>query len=182
MEGELESSTALASFLGWQLTVMGVVALFTTSILTSRVVRRYGLRLGLLAMPAVVTLSIVLLAVGGTLGLSTSFLFWTATAARTLNIALGFSLSQAMGSLLFQPLQGHVRGAAQTISEGIIQPLAIGLAGVILLILNTTLGSECSRPGLCLHRCGDSMVLVHLCACAPVSTGHERGAEEKSPG
>ena len=85
---------------------------------------------------------ILLLAFGGSAGWSTGFLFWTATAARTLNIALGFSLSQAMGSLLFQPLQGQVRGAAQTISEGIVQPLAIGLAGVILLIFNTTLGLD----------------------------------------
>ncbi len=43
-----------------------------------------------------------------------------------------------MGSLLFQPLQGALRAAAQTISEGIVQPLAIGLAGVILLVFNTT--------------------------------------------
>ena len=142
VEGELESSAALAGFLGWQLAVMGVIALFTTSVLTSRVARRYGLRLGLLVMPAVVTAAILLLAVGGSLGWGTGFLFWTATVARTLNIALGFSLSQAMGSLLFQPLQGALRGAAQTISEGIVQPLAIGLAGVILLVFNTTLGLD----------------------------------------
>ena len=138
VEGELKSSGALVSFLGWQLAVMGVIALFTTSIVTSRVARRYGLRLGLLVMPAVVTVAILLLALGGSLGWSTSFLFWTATIARTLNIAIGFSLSQAMGSLLFQPLQGSLRAAAQTISEGIVQPVAIGLAGVVLLVFNTT--------------------------------------------
>lgn len=142
VEGQFESSAALAGFLGWQLAVMGVIALFTTSVLTSRVARRYGLRLGLLVMPIVVTFSIALLAFGGRAGWSTGFLFWTATTARTLNIALGFSLSQAMGSLLFQPLQGQLRSAAQTISEGIVQPLAIGLAGVILLIFNTTLGLD----------------------------------------
>jgi AAA family ATP:ADP antiporter len=142
VEGRLESSAALASFLGWQLAVMGVIALFTTLVLTSRVARRYGLRLGLLVMPVIVTLAILLLAVGGALGWGDGFLFWTAAVARTLNVALGFSLSLAMGSLLFQPLQGHLRGAAQTIAEGIIQPLAIGAAGVILLVFNTTLGLD----------------------------------------
>lgn len=139
VEGQLPSSAALATFLGRQLAVMGVLALITTSVLTSRVAHRYGLRLGLLVMPAVVTVSIVLLAVGGTLGWSSSFMFWTATIARTLNVALGFSISQAMGSLLFQPLLGQLRGATQTIAEGIMQPLAIGVSGVILLVFSTTL-------------------------------------------
>lgn len=139
VEQRLESSGALASFLGWQLAVMGVIALFTSSILTGRVVRSYGLRLGLIAMPVAVTLVVLLLALGGALGWSVGFLFWTATIARTLNISLGFSLSLAVGSLLFQPLVGDLRSAAHTIAESIMQPIAIGLAGIILLLFNTIL-------------------------------------------
>ncbi|MFH1185247.1 MAG: cyclic nucleotide-binding domain-containing protein [Chloroflexota bacterium] len=139
VEGQLSSSTTLATFLGWQLAVMGVIALLTTSVLTSRVAHRYGLRLGLLAMPVVVGATILLLALGGALGWSSAFLFWTATIARTLNVALGFSISQAMGTLLFQPMLGSLRSTTQTIAEGIMQPLAIGLAGIILLVFNTTL-------------------------------------------
>jgi AAA family ATP:ADP antiporter len=136
---EFPSGTELASFIARQLSVMGVIAIITSMFLTSRIVRRYGLRTGLLAMPLVVTLSILLLAVGGSLGWTAPTLFWIATVAKTFNVALGFSISQVTGSLLFQPLFGRQRNAAQTISEGIVQPVAMGLAGVILLLFNTIL-------------------------------------------
>ncbi len=136
---EFPSGTQLASFIARQLSVMGVIAIITTMFLTSRIVRRYGLRAGLLAMPVVVTVAILLLAVGGPLGWSNAALFWIATAAKTLNVALGFSISQVTGSLLFQPLFGRQRSAAQTISEGMVQPVAMGLAGVLLLLFNTVL-------------------------------------------
>lgn len=141
-EQQITSGAGMATFLGWQLAVMGAIALFTTSILTSRVAHRYGLRIGLLVMPVVVTGAMLLLVIGGSLGWSRLFLFWVATIARTLNIALGFSISQAMGSLLFQPLLGNQRATAQTVAEGIMQPLAIGLAGAILLLFNTLLNFD----------------------------------------
>jgi len=136
---EFPSGTELAAFIARQLSVMGVIAIITSMFLTSRVVRRYGLRAGLLAMPMVVTGSILALAVGGSLGWSIPALFWIATVAKTLNVALGFSISQVTGSLLFQPLFGRQRSAAQTISEGIVQPVAMGVAGVTLLLFNTIL-------------------------------------------
>jgi AAA family ATP:ADP antiporter len=136
---EFPDATVLASFIGGQLSVMGVIAIITTLFVTSRVASRYGLRVGLLIMPVVVTASILVLAVGGSLGWTNDTLFWIATVAKTLNVALGFSLSQVMGSLLFQPLPGSQRGATQTVSEGIMQPVAFGLAGLILLVFNTSL-------------------------------------------
>jgi HEAT repeat protein/ATP/ADP translocase len=136
---QLPGAADLATFLGRQLSVMGVIAIITTSFITSRVASRYGLLFGLLAMPVVVVAAILLLALGGTLGWGAAALFWIAAAAKTLNVALGFSISQSMGTLLFQPLSGAQRSSTQTIAEGIIQPVAIGLAGLILLVLNTVL-------------------------------------------
>lgn len=136
---EFQSGAALAAFIARQLSVMGVIAIITTLFLTSRVIGRYGLRAGLMAMPVVVTASILLLAIGGPLGWSAAALFWIATVAKTLNVALGFSISLVAGSLLFQPLFGRQRAATQTVSEGIVQPVAMGLGGVLLLIFNTLL-------------------------------------------
>lgn len=136
---EFPSGTDLASFIARQLSVMGIIAIITTLFLTSRIVRRYGLRAGLLAMPLIVSAAVLLLAVGGPLGWSAAALFWIATIAKTLNVALGFSISQVTGSLLFQPVFGHQRSTAQTISEGIVQPVAMGLAGLILLVFSTIL-------------------------------------------
>jgi AAA family ATP:ADP antiporter len=136
---QITSDTQLAAFLGRQLSVMGVIALVATAFLTSYVARKYGLLVGLLAMPVVVVACILLLALGGTLGWAEITLFWIATAAKTLNVALGFSISQAMGLLLYQPLLGNQRNTTQTIAEGIIQPVAVGLAGLVLLLFNTAL-------------------------------------------
>ncbi len=136
---QLPSGKELATFLGWQLAVMGVIAIVTASFLTSRIVSRYGLLAGLLVMPVAAVASITLLAVAGTLGWSAAALFWIATAAKTLNVALGFSISQATGGLLFQPLLGTQRSSTQTVAEGIIQPMAFGVAGIILLVSDTAL-------------------------------------------
>ena len=83
-----------------------------------------------------------------------------------------------MGSLLFQPLQGQLRGAAQTISEGIMQPLAIGVAGVILLVFKYDPGPGCGGPCIRVPGCGRSVVLVHFCADSQLSSGDERCAQE----
>lgn len=136
---EFTSAAQLASFLGRQLAVMGVIAIITTSLLTSRIVGRYGLRAGLLAMPLIVTACAALLVIGGALRWSAVSLFWIATVGKTLNVALGFSLSLAAGTLLYQPLLGDQRNATQTISEGIVQPVAFGVAGLLLLLFNTML-------------------------------------------
>ncbi|MFN2119478.1 MAG: HEAT repeat domain-containing protein [Anaerolineales bacterium] len=136
---QITSDTELAAFLGRQLSAMGVIALVATAFLTSYVARKYGLLVGLLAMPVVVVACILVLALGGSLGWAGITLFWIATAAKTFNVALGFSISQAMGLLLYQPLLGNQRNVTQTIAEGIIQPVAIGVAGLVLLLFNTAL-------------------------------------------
>lgn len=129
----------LAAFISRQISVVGVIAILASTFLTGRIIRQFGLRIGLLAMPAVVTACTVLLAAAGWLGAPLPALFWLATIAKTLNLALGFSLSLASSTLLYQPILGSARNRTQTIAEGIVQPLAIGVAGLLLLLFNTTL-------------------------------------------
>ena len=118
---------------------MGLIAIVTTLFLTGRIVARFGLKAGLLTMPLLVTVLMIVLALGGALGMSDVQLFWIAAVAKTVNVALGFSLSQATGILLYQPLLGHQRHRTETIAEGIMQPLAFGVAGLLLLPFATTL-------------------------------------------
>ena len=129
----------LAAFLGKQISVIGIIALITTTLITGRLVRRFGVRIALLVMPVIVLFFTLLLVAGGLLQAPTPALFWMATAAKTMNLALGFSLSQAAGTLLYQPILGSDRHRTQTIAEGIVQPFAIGLAGLLLLVFNTIL-------------------------------------------
>ena len=103
------------------------------------VLRRYGLQVAFLAMPVVCGVSVGALAIAGSLG-QTGLLFWLAVFARLINVAWGFSISQSALVLSYQPLPSDQRGEIQTLAEGMIQPFAIGVAGLVLLVLNTVLG------------------------------------------
>lgn len=132
----------LAQGIGLLLGVTGVVALFTALFLTSLVLRRYGLRATMLAMPVVVGATVLALAIAGSLGLDGAPLFWLAAFGKMLNIAWGFSLSQSALVLSYQPLPGERRSRIQTLAEGIVQPVAIGCTGLALIGLNTLLGLD----------------------------------------
>lgn len=132
----------LAQAIGLLLAVTGVVALFTALFLTSLVLRRYGLRTTLLAMPLLVGATLLALGIAGSLGQGGALLFWLAAFGKMVNIAWGFSLSQSALVLSYQPLPGERRSRIQTLAEGIVQPVAIGCTGLALIGLNTLLGLD----------------------------------------
>ncbi len=129
----------LASAVGILYGCQGVLALVTTTLGTSRLLGRYGLRGGLLVMPSVCAASIGALAFGGTLGAATSVLFLMSALAKLVSVALGFSLEQASFVILYQPLPPEQRLRLQTTAEGIVQPIAVGIAGAMLLVLHRLL-------------------------------------------
>src|ERR687886_793492 len=136
---QFQDTAQLARAIGLQLSATGVLALITSVVGIGYVMRRYGLQVAFLAMPVVCGVTVGALAIAGSLG-QTGLLFWLAVFARLTNVAWGFSLSQSALVLSYQPLPRDQRGQVQTLAEGIIQPFAIGFAGLMLLGLNTVLG------------------------------------------
>lgn len=136
---QFPSAVQLTAFLGAAIAVRAVIALFVTTVLSSRILQRYGLRAGLILMPALVTVFIAATAVFGTLGAAVVVSFAFATFAKVANVSLGFSLSQSANGVMYQALPGEERMRVQTTAEGIVQPISIGIAGVLLLVLNTWL-------------------------------------------
>lgn len=137
---QFPDAAQLAQAIGLLLSATGIIALITTTFVTSRVLRRYGLRAAFLAMPVLVGVGIAALAITGSLGQIGALLFWLAAFGKLVNVAWGFSLSQSALVLTYQPLPAEQRGRTQTLAEGIVQPLAIGFAGLALVGLNTMLG------------------------------------------
>lgn len=129
----------LTAFIGQLLSVMGVVALISSTVLTSRVIARFGLKAGLLAMPLLVTFILGVLAVSGSLGASLLIVFAMGALAKLVNVAFGFSLSQSANAIVYQSLPDTVRGRVQATAEGVVQPVAVGLAGILLLVLTAGL-------------------------------------------
>lgn len=129
----------LTAFRGQLLAITGIVAIFCSLFLTSRIIRRFGLRAGLLGEALPVTVLVGLLAITGRLGGSLVIVFALATLAKLVNVALGFSVSQSAYLMLYQPLPNAERDRVQATAEGVLQPIASGFAGILLLTLTSGL-------------------------------------------
>lgn len=133
-------TAAMAGFIGGFFGVVGVLGFLTDTFFTGRIISRFGLMAGLLATPILTTLSTAALALTGLINPQLLLpLFWFAVLAKFSNEGLGFSIDQSSFAVLYQPIEEKIRIRAQTVAEGIVQPLAIGLAGALLLILTTLL-------------------------------------------
>jgi AAA family ATP:ADP antiporter len=129
-----------AGFIGGFFSLVGLLGFVTDTFLTGRIISRFGLWAGLLTTPIVLILSM-----GGYAGVGvfasswTLGLFWFAIAGKFNNEGLGFTLDQSASSLLYQPISEALRPRARAIGEGIIQPAAIGIAGLLLTLLSNVL-------------------------------------------
>jgi HEAT repeat protein len=125
----------MAGFLGLFLGGLGILTLFSNFFLTGPLLSRYGLRPSLLILPVLLVAGVAGMAIAASLGSPVLVLFWITTAAKLLDMGLGFSVDRSAQTVLYQPLPPMLRARAQTIAEGIVQPLANGLAGAGLLAL-----------------------------------------------
>ncbi len=136
---QFPNAIELTAFIGMSLSFIGAIALVVTVLSNSRILQRYGLRAGLLLMPALVTALIALTALFGALDAAIVVSFFFATLAKVANVSLGFTISQSAGNVAYQALPGEQRARARTVAEGIVQPIAVGIAGALLLALNVEL-------------------------------------------
>jgi HEAT repeat protein len=127
----------LAGFLGTYLGGLAILTLLSNFFISGRVIGRYGLRLSLLLLPIGLATGTVIMTTAGALGLPLVLLFWATVATKVWDMAVGLSVDLSARTILYQPLPAHVRVRVQTLADGVVQPLAIGLAGVALLALNT---------------------------------------------
>jgi AAA family ATP:ADP antiporter len=129
----------LTAFMGQLISVTGIVALVFSIFLNGRIIGRFGLRYGLAGMPLLVTFTLGSLAISGSLGGTLAIVFALGVLAKLINVAFGFSLSQSANAIVYQSLPDTVRVRVQATAEGIVQPIAIGLAGISLLALTAGL-------------------------------------------
>ncbi len=129
-----------AGFIGGFFSLVGLLGFITDTFLTGRIISKYGLWAGLLTTPLVLILSMSGFAGVGMLASSwTLGLFWFAVAGKFNNEGLGFTLDQSASSILYQPISDALRAKARAIGEGIVQPAAIGIAGLLLVLLSNIL-------------------------------------------
>jgi hypothetical protein len=135
VEARLPDADQLAAFLGVLVGVSGFFSLGLRAWLGAQLLARFGLSLGLMALPVVVTLGAAFTTMAGaTLGAEALLVFWSVVVMRSAATVLRESLDLQSGLMLYQPLPPARRIKVQTLVESVVGPLAGGVAGATLLV------------------------------------------------
>jgi len=101
---------------------------------------RFGLRLGLPLLPALLLIGAAAVSVAGGLAGPVFAVFVLMLATRVGERALRFSIDETAVQIAYQPLPAMHRSLLQTVVDGGVKPLAGGVAGVLILLCTGLLG------------------------------------------
>jgi AAA family ATP:ADP antiporter len=144
----ITDAEALASFFGIFTGVMSGTLLIFETFVSGRLLQRFGLRAGLMAMPALVTLLMVVLQISGLFAGAVALAFWIMVATRLSGDMLYQSFYQPTLLLLYQPLNHRQRLSTQAMVRSVVEPLATGMTGATLLLLNALPGFHIGSLGI----------------------------------
>lgn len=125
----------LASFLGEFAAIVSIFTLVSQLFVAGPLISRYGLLISLLVLPVAIAANTLSLAAAGALAGAGVMVFWLVVLARLLFRGLRDSIDKSAFAILYQPLPTEQRMRAQTMIISVVEPVAGGLAGVILLFL-----------------------------------------------
>jgi len=131
------SGDDLTRFLAGYTAILNLADILFLALLAGPLMRRFGLRLGLVLNPAVVAgiLAVMTVVVAGP-GAAAYGLFVLAGMLRIADIVTTDGTTRTSINAAFQMVPVEERLAVQAVVEGIGVPLAIGLTGALLLALN----------------------------------------------
>jgi hypothetical protein len=131
------SGDDLTRFLSAYTAALNLADILFLALLAGPLMRRFGLRLGLILNPAVVTAVLaVMVFVAAAPGTATFGLFVLAGVLRISDIATTDGTTRTSINASYQIVAVEERLAVQAVVEGIGVPVAIGVTGVLLLALN----------------------------------------------
>ncbi len=125
----------LAAFLGIISAITSVAVLGNSLFVVPPVLQRYGLRAGLLVSLIAMIVIYGMLIVTDLLSGWGEVVLFLAIAGRMVNMATALTFDVAAFRILYQPLTAPMRARINAIMETIVEPLAIGVLGVLLVII-----------------------------------------------
>ena len=129
-------ASELTRFVALYTGLLNAVDIAFLLLLAAWLLTRFGLRLGLVANPAVVTvLTIAMLVATLGPGASSLLLFTLVVTARIVDLSLTDGVTRGSINAIFQLLPVEERMAVQASVEGIGVPMAIGATGIVLLLM-----------------------------------------------
>ncbi len=133
---QFPDGAAIAGFLGQYLAGLGVFTWLVNTFLASRFLGRFGERATLLLLPGLLLAVALAGLLAGGLGAPLTLVFILTVILKVLNLGLGFSIDRTGLTILYQPLPGPVRTRTQALAEGVVQSVAVGASGLLLLALD----------------------------------------------
>ncbi len=136
-KSEFIDRQVLASFLGLFLGSVAIAEFFIKTFLSGRLISKYGLKLGLTALPVMMLFSTFLASLSGTLYGVTAMFFSFVLMTKLFERAIRSSVNDPSYQILYQPLPPNERLYYQSRIEGIPKALGNTLAGLALLALTS---------------------------------------------
>ncbi|MBZ5515157.1 MAG: HEAT repeat domain-containing protein [Acidobacteriia bacterium] len=128
------NEATLASFFGIFFAVLSLVKLVASGVVVARLLARFGVVAGLVAAQAVAFLGVFSALGLAALALVGGFL-WVLIGTKLFHEAATSSVEAPTFRILYQPLRPADRLRAQAVRECIIEPTAIALAGLLILLM-----------------------------------------------
>ncbi len=119
-----------SAYLGNFFAVTGIVGGIVQFFLTARFIERFGMLASLIILPIAMLLGSTLLGVA-----PVAWGLWAVSFTKGSENVLRYTLNDTTLQLLYLPLPPQVRGRAKTLIDGILKPVSIGAAGVLLALL-----------------------------------------------
>jgi len=133
-----QTADSLASFFGNFMAAGTFLTLLFLLLVAGRLLKRFGLRFGIMSNPIVAGLIILALFVTQLTGLSlVTLIFVLAVVARVIDFIFSVSLTEPSMKTMYQALPEQRRSALITVVEAVSQPLSIGIVGGSLLMFRT---------------------------------------------
>jgi hypothetical protein len=127
----------LARFVARYTAVMNITSILFLAVLAGVLLRRFGLKLGLPANPAVLAvIALGMIVVTAIAGVGSLALLVAVATARIADIALTDGTTRTSINATYQVLPTDEQLAVQASVEGVGVPVAIGVSGVIILVLD----------------------------------------------
>jgi len=130
----------MASFLGVYSAVMGTISLVCSVLLAPWLLRRFGVRGGLLTLPGLLLLGSLVTVLTASVGGPTDLLFYLVVGNKVIDQSFRYTLDKTTFVTLFQPLPSDQRIRIQAGLESIVEPLSGGVAGLLLFAVINWIG------------------------------------------
>jgi len=127
--GGVTNTDAISAFMGLFAAATGVIAAFMQLGLTGRILERFGVVAALLMLPVTLLFGLF----GMLAQVASTFL--CAVFTKGAENSFRYSITDATMQVLYTPVPAQARGRAKTFIDGVIKPMAGGLAGAAMVLI-----------------------------------------------